>query len=94
MAKIRICSTFVEPKPWAIPSDDGPQIYSTTPDTLGSDGFCTCLGYNFTGKCKHISRVNLARCRWVAKTEEEYELEICPACGEKTLEYESDPEIL
>ena len=47
---------------------------------------CTCKGYRFHHKCKHIREVELIRCSWHgAYDEAQKEKGICPRCGGPTI---------
>ena len=51
---------------------------------------CTCKGFQFRKKCKHIDEIEHTRCTWHSmysepQTEEQEENHVCPECGGETV---------
>lgn len=47
---------------------------------------CTCKGFQYHGKCKHVKEVDETRCTWHSmwSDEEQTEEGVCPVCGGPT----------
>lgn len=50
---------------------------------------CTCEGYKYRKKCKHIDESHGLRCGWGADAfaNEIHDEKVCPECGEKTVPF-------
>lgn len=54
------------------------------------DAVCSCPGYEYRGKCRHLSEASAQVCMWseidsdIKQTEEQKRKRICPKCGNQT----------
>lgn len=74
----------------AVPSSKGTDVYEVFVHHDESMDNCTCPGFMYRGKCKHVTALREKLCGWSAFTHEEQqtpqqEMEaICPKCGGDT----------
>lgn len=71
-----------------VPSSSGKGSYSV--QIAGDYAACTCPGFKFHGKCKHIAAVQAELCSWylgtspTPQTLQQNVQCVCPACGGPT----------
>jgi hypothetical protein len=78
----QMCSDIEEHKTWNIGGHS--QTYSMGELT------CTCKGYQFRKRCKHIKDIEYKQCTWHGaydenQTPEQEKNRICPICGKETV---------
>jgi hypothetical protein len=63
----------------------------TIPSWAVEDAICSCPGFEYRGKCRHLSEASAKICSWseidsdFRQTEEQKRKRICPKCGNKTV---------
>lgn len=99
MARLRICSTIVEPRTLEVPSQTKlGSYYQVIPPTLYQDGMCDCPDFQFRGRmCKHLRAVAQNRCNWYEEYTDENQdslehLEHCPICRAPVTDFDTEPE--
>lgn len=71
-------------------SSDGKRHYRVYVTGDGENADCTCPGYKYHGKCRHVEQVRRELCGWhMEYSEEQQTLEqnvrcVCPRCGGET----------
>jgi hypothetical protein len=88
---------MLRPQEIPIPSSKGDgTFYLPVTPTLFNDPICDCPGFNFRGKCKHVTKVAEDMCefhRIPTKIELKKGVEgMCPDCTSRLVLYELDPE--
>ena len=85
---IQVCSaTAAEEKVLSSKGDQTYDVYASLDERLDS---CTCPGFQYRRKCKHVGAVRKKICGWHEQASEErqtpqQEMEgICPKCGAET----------
>jgi hypothetical protein len=96
MPKVVVCETMLKPLQIPIASSKGDgTVYTTIAATLFNDPVCDCPGFQFRGKCKHVSLLEDTRCFFHRPaTEDDKDLdERCPTCRSPLVLFELDPEL-
>ena len=89
--KVRLCSTLVKPREVKVQSQTQAETYTVIPSTVWNDGICSCKGFFFKGKCKHLTDVESGLCDYMTKNLET-PLGDCPLCGAPLVDFELEPE--
>jgi hypothetical protein len=74
-----------------VPSDSNPtRAYTTSVFGPMGSADCTCPGWKFHGKCKHVESVRAEMCDWDSEHDAEGQTLqqnvncVCPRCGSET----------
>lgn len=90
---IKACPKLIHPREIRYASKSNPgKIYTVVTATILNDAFCTCPGWQFRGTCTHIDQAeNDHACEWFAGPGEDRP-DLCPLCGEPTIDFETKAE--
>lgn len=77
------CAAASQPVRATVPSSSGAGSYTVYATATGGD--CTCPGWRFHGRCKHMAHVRAQVCQWSLGSPTHQTLRqnidmVCPAC--------------